>query len=191
MSSPCSLFFGFSANKFLTISEAFRAASIDSVVTDLNQEWILQNEIEKVIESDLLLIQTPIWAMSTPWQYTRWQDIVLTDPRICGTDGRTRKDPNKHYGTGGFLTQKRYWISTTWNAPQEAIFEPRQFFDGRGLEGVLMPLHKQFAYMGMKPLAPSFAIFDVYKNPTVEAAILRWQEVLKTVTEKLSTDGVQ
>ena len=144
-----------------------------------------EKEVEKVLGSDLLLVQTPIWAMSTPWQYTKWQDIVLTDPRVCGTDGRTRKDPNKLYGTGGFLTKKRYWISTTWNAPEDAVCEPGQFFDARGLEGVLMPLHKQFQYMGIKPLAPSFAIFDVYKNPTVESDLLRWKSTLEVVTGKL------
>ena len=144
-----------------------------------------EKEVEKVLGSDLLLVQTPIWAMSTPWQYTKWQDIVLTDPRVCGTDGRTRKDPNKLYGTGGFLTKKRYWISTTWNAPEDAVCEPGQFFDARGLEGVLMPLHKQFQYMGINPLAPSFAIFDVYKNPTVESDLLRWKSTLEVVTGKL------
>lgn len=165
--------------------EAFECRKIESIITDLNEKWDLEKEVEKVLGSDLLLVQTPIWAMSTPWQYTKWQDIVLTDPRVCGTDGRTRKDPNKLYGTGGFLTKKRYWISTTWNAPEDAVCEPGQFFDARGLEGVLMPLHKQFQYMGIKPLAPSFAIFDVYKNPTVESDLLRWKSTLEVVTGKL------
>lgn len=76
-------------------------------------------------------------------------------------------------------------MSTTWNAPLEAINEPGQFFDGRGLEEVLMPLHKQFAYMGMRPLAPSFAVTDVYKNPTIEADLSRWQENLEAVAARL------
>ena len=78
--------------------EAFERRKIESIITDLNEKWDLEKEVEKVLGSDLLLVQTPIWAMSTPWQYTKWQDIVLTDPRVCGTDGRTRKDPNKLYG---------------------------------------------------------------------------------------------
>lgn len=113
----------------------------------------------KVLGSDLLLVQTPIWAMSTPWQYTKWQDIVLTDPRVCGTDGRTRKDPNKLYGTGGFLTKKRYWISTTWNAPEDAVCEPGQFFDARGLEGVLMPLHQTVSVYGYQTFGTEFCYF--------------------------------
>lgn len=39
---------------------------------------------------------------------------------------------------------------------------------------MLLPQHKQFAYMGMKPFLPTFAVHDVYKNPTVEAVLLRW-----------------
>ena len=39
--------------------------------------------------------------------------------------------------------------------------------------------------MGIKPLAPSFAIFDVYKNPTVESDLLRWKSTLEVVTGKL------
>ena len=99
--------------------EAFEAAGVKTLLTDLNNEWTLEGEIEKILAADLILVQTPIWAMSTPWHYTRWQDEVLTHPKVCGTDGRTRTDPDKKYGSGGFLTSKRYWLSTTWNAPKK------------------------------------------------------------------------
>ena len=154
--------------------EAFEAAGVKMLLTDLNNEWTLEEEIEKILAADLILVQTPIWAMSTPRYYTRWQDEVLTHPKICGTDGRTRTDPDKKYGSGGFLTSKHYWLSTTWNAPKKALDEPGEFFDARGIEEVLLPQHKQFAYMGMKPFLPTFAVHDVYKNPTVEAVLLRW-----------------
>lgn len=165
--------------------EVFAATGFDVLETDLKNVWTLDEEVAKVAEARLLLVQTPIWAMTAPWQYIRWQDEVLTHPKVCGTDGRTRTDPTRRYGTGGFLTDRFYWLSTTWNAPLEAINEPGQFFDGRGLEEVLMPLHKQFAYMGMRPLAPSFAVTDVYKNPTIEADLSRWQENLEAVAARL------
>lgn len=166
--------------------EAFEMAGFSVETTDLRQDWTLEEETDKVARAKLLLVQTPIWAMSTPWQYTRWQDEVLTHPKVCGTDGRTRTDPSKRYGTGGFLTDHYYWLSTTWNAPLEAINEPGQFFDGRGLEGVLMPLHKQFAYMGIRPFLPSFAVTDVYKHPTVEADIARWRETVAEAAKRLA-----
>lgn len=166
--------------------EAFEEADLVMETTDLRGEWTLDDEVEKIARARLLLVQTPIWAMSTPWQFTRWQDEVLTHPKVCGTDGRTRNDPSKKYGTGGFLTDRFYWLSTTWNAPLEAIEEPGQFFDGRGLEGVLMPLHKQFAYMGMRPFLPTFAVTDVYKNPTVDEDLERWRETLKRAAKRFS-----
>lgn len=158
---------------------AFQNAGIKVLTTDLNDDWVLEEELDKVLAADLILIQTPIWAMSTPWPYTKWQDIVLTHPKVCGTDGRTRSDPKRKYGTGGFLTDKVYWLSTTWNAPKKALDEPGEFFDARGIEEVLMPLHKQFAYMGIAPFMSSFAVHDVYKNPAIADDLARWQQTFR------------
>lgn len=166
--------------------DAFTKAGFQILTTDLNDEWVLENEIEKILSADLILVQTPIWAMSTPWHYTKWQDIVLTHPKVCGTDGRTRSDPKRKYGSGGFLVDKLYWLSTTWNAPKKALDEPGEFFDGRGIEEVLMPLHKQFAYMGIGPFMPTFAVHDVYKNPAIESDLQRWQNCLAVAVEKLT-----
>ena len=51
---------------------------------------------------------------------------------------------------------------------------------------MLLPKHKQFAYMGMKPFLPTFAVHDVYKNPTVEAVLLRWESTLEEAVKKLA-----
>ena len=161
----------------------FETAGYNVVITDLNNEWKHEEEIQKILNCDLFILQTPIWAMTTPWQYTKYQDEVLTDPKVCGTDGRTRSDPSKKYGSGGFLTDKFYFLATTWNAPLEALNMPGEFFDGRGIEEVLMPLHKQFAYMGIKPLTKSFSINDVYKNPTIESDLKRYEEFLTNLVK--------
>lgn len=147
-------------------------------ITSLNENWQLQTEIKRIQDSDVILLQTPIWAMGVPWPVKKYIDIVMTNPEVCGTDGRTRLNPDKKYGSGSFLTTKRYMLCTTWNAPLEALTEPGQFFDGRGLDEVLLPLHKQFQYMGLKPM-PSFSIHDVYKNPTIEKDFKRWEQHLK------------
>lgn len=164
--------------------EAFERRKIESIITDLNEKWDLEKEVEKVLGSDLLLVQTPIWAMSTPWQYTKWQDIVLTDPRVCGTDGRTRKVQTS-FTVRRFSYEKALLDKYNMERSRGRRVQTRTILCARGLEGVLMPLHKQFQYMGIKPLAPSFAIFDVYKNPTVESDLLRWKSTLEVVTGKL------
>ncbi len=136
----------------------------------------MKDETAKILAADLVIVQTPIWAMYAPWQMKRWIDFVTTDPAVCGT--------------GGFLTDKLYMLSTTWNAPAKALFEPNEFYDGRGLEGALLPLHKQFEYLGMAPIA-SFAVHDVYKNPTIAEDLKRWRARTAEVAVELGASSPQ
>lgn len=147
-------------------------------VTDLNNEYDRIAEAQKMLQADVVIVQTPGWWMSTPWQFKKYQDEVFVSPIVCGGDGRSRANPSKRYGTGGFLTDKRYLLSSTWNAPREAFDDPDQFFEGRGIDGVFLPLHKTFAFLGMKP-CESFMVNDVYKNPTIEADFERWDAHLR------------
>ena len=169
-----------------TLSKAFVGAALETlaglghetVVTNLDDGWDIQAEVAKILAADVLIIQTPGWWMSTPWQLKKYEDEVFIQPGISAGDGRTRSDPSKRYGTGGKLTEKRYLISSTWNAPLEAFTEPDQFFEGRGIDGLFMPLHKTFEFIGMKKL-PSFMANDVFKHPTIPADIERWKKHLK------------
>ena len=148
------------------------------VVTDLKNEYVVEDEVNKFLAADVVIVQTPGWWMTTPWQLVKYEDEVFMSPQLNGGDGRTRSDVTKKYGTGGFLTEKRYVLSSTWNAPLEAFTEPGQFFEGRGIDGVFFPLHKAFAFLGMKPY-PSFMVNDVFKHPTIPEDFKRWVAYLK------------
>jgi len=102
-----------------------------------------------------------------------------------GGGGGSRNDPTKRYGSGGFLTDKHYLLSSTWNAPLEAFDDPEQFFGGVGIDGVFLPLHRTMAFLGLKPLA-SFMCNDVFKHPQIEADFARFVEHLKTETSKIA-----
>lgn len=65
-------------------------------------------------------------------------------------------------------------LSSTWNAPQEAFEDPLQFFDGKGIDAVMMPVHKTFLFLGMRPL-PSFMANDVLKNPRIAEDLDRFK----------------
>lgn len=147
------------------------------VVTDLNEPYVVADEVKKILEADVLIFQTPGWWMTTPWQLIKYEDDVFVSPELCGGDGRTRSDPEKKYGSGGFLTNKRYVLSTTWNAPLEAFTDPHQFFEGKGLDGLFMPFHKTMQFLGLKAY-PSFMVNDVFKHPTIEADFKRWEAYL-------------
>ena len=68
---------------------------------------------------------------------------------------------------------KKYMLSVTWNAPQEAFEDEKQFFEGRGIDSVYFPLHKTNQFTGMTSL-PTFSCFDVVKNPHIDADICRY-----------------
>lgn len=148
--------------------------------TDLDAGWDIEEEVRKVLAADAIIVQTPGWWMSTPWQLKKYEDEVFVQPGISNGDGRTRSDPSKRYGTGGRLVEKCYMLSSTWNAPREAFDDPEQFFGGVGIDGVFLPLHKTFEFIGMKPL-PTFMANDVFKNPTIEADFKRFEAHLRAV----------
>lgn len=147
-------------------------------ITLIDDEWEIAAEVEKIKKADVILVQTPGWWMSTPWQLKRYEDLVFVQPGVVGTDGRHHQHPNEGYGTGGILTDKKYMLSSTWNAPKAAFEKPGDFFEGKGIDGVLFPLHKAFEFLGMKRM-PSFMCNDVLKNPHIEEDVKRYREHLR------------
>jgi modulator of drug activity B len=92
---------------------------------------------------------------------------------LYASDGRTRGDSSKKYGSGGLLHNKKYMLSVTWNAPLEAFNDPTQFFVGGGVDAVYLPFHKANQFLGLEPFA-SFIANDVEKNPQIEADLQRF-----------------
>ena len=100
------------------------------------------------------------------------------DGRLAKGDGRSRKDPTKQYGSGGRLTGTRYLLSATLNAPRNAFDNPDgHLFQGRSLDDLLVPLHINFAFFDLSPL-PTFAAYDVSKNPQIEIDFRRFDQHL-------------
>ena len=70
-------------------------------------------------------------------------------------------------------------LSATLNAPAEAFDDPAEpFFAGMSLDDLLRPVHLNAKFFGMKPL-PTFAAFDVMKNPQVEQDSIRYANHLE------------
>ncbi|GAA4687123.1 hypothetical protein GCM10023347_48330 [Streptomyces chumphonensis] len=103
------------------------------------------------------------------------------DGRLCAGDGRVAENPKADYGTGGSLTDARYMLSVTFNAPREAfddVSEP--FLRGASVDDMLLPVHLSARFVGLSAL-PTFAAFDVEKNPEVEADLTRFDHHLGIV----------
>lgn len=148
-------------------------------VTKADSDYDPQNEITKILNSDVLIYQMPGWWMGEPWTEKKWIDEVFTEGHgsLYESDGRTRSDGSKKYGSGGLLQNKKYMLSLTWNAPLVAFNDPEQFFEGVGVDGLYLHLHKANQFLGMTPL-PTFITNDVVKSPDVENEIRRFSDHL-------------
>ena len=145
--------------------------------TKVDEDYDLEQERDKVLGADVVILQTPGWWMSPPWQFKKYEDFVFHSDRLRSGDGRTRSDPQRKYGTGGLCPGKHYMISCTWNAPREAFDDHGQFFEGVGIDGVFFGVHKTFQFLGMTKL-PTFMANDVIKSPTHEQDFARFREHL-------------
>lgn len=161
--------------------EVLGAVGHEAKTTIVESGYDVAEEHRKHLWAEAVIVQTPVYWMSVPWLLKKYIDEVYTagiGEVLCKDDGRTRSDLSKKYGSGGLMTGKNYMISTTWNAPLEAFEDPNQFFEGRGVDGPFMWLHKVFQFFAMDPL-PSFACYDVLKKPAVEEDLVCFEEHLK------------
>lgn len=142
----------------------------------------IEDEFAKYQWADAVIFQFPVHWMSVPWQTKKYIDEVFitgTAGVFCNNDGRSSKNPTANYGTGGLMGNKKYMLSATLNAPAQAFDDPNEYlFQGKSLDDLFLPLHATFRFFAMQTL-PSFACFDVLKNPQIEQDFLRWEAHLK------------
>ncbi|AUC14208.1 flavodoxin [Tenacibaculum sp. SZ-18] len=162
---------------YLVLGEGFEIKT-----TTMKDKYNIDEEIEKHQWADVIVLQMPVNWMATPWSLKKYQDYVYSfgmDGRLCAGDGRTRQDTTKQYGSGGTLNGKKYMLSLTFNAPKEA-FENRDqvFFEGKSVDDLFLPTHLNFKFFGMDKL-PTFAAYDVMKNPDIENDFVKFEEHIK------------
>lgn len=140
-------------------------------VTNINDAFDPMAEVENFKWADVIIYHTPIWWFQLPNGMKRYIDEVFTaghDNGIYRNDGRSRKNPDVNYGTGGLMQGKRYMVTTSWNALQTAFTLEGEFFDRRTVdEGVLFGFHKMNQFVGMTRIE-GFHFHDLEKNATPE-----------------------
>lgn len=148
----------------------------DVKTTAADADYDVEDELQKHQWADVVIHQIPVNWMGVPWKAKKYMDEVYMaglDGRLCHGDGRSSEAPKENYGTGGTQKGKRYMLSLTFNAPREAFDNPNDwFFQGKGVDDLLWPQHLNFRFFGMEPLE-TFAIYDVVKNPEIEADFKR------------------
>ena len=138
-------------------------------ITRTDKDYDITEEIQKYVWADVIIYQMPGWWMGSPWTVKKYIDDIFTEGHgvLYASDGRSRSDASKKYGSGGLIHDKKYMLSLTWNAPKDAFTDPYQFFNGVGVDGVYLPFHKANQFLGMQGL-PTFIVNDVIKAPNVE-----------------------
>jgi len=163
-------------NTFAAVAAEHLAKAGHTVQTTvIDNGYVVEDEVKKIADADYLIFQMPAWWMGEPWIVKRYLDEVYTAGHgiLYASDGRSRTDSGKKYGSGGLLQGRKYMISATWNAPSEAFLDPDQFFEGVGVEGIYFHFHKANQFLGLSPL-PTFVANDVEKNPQIDNDLKRF-----------------
>ena len=138
--------------------------------TQVGDNYNTKDEVEKFKWADIVIYHTPIWWFQIPFGFKKYIDDVFTEGHqngIYASDGRSRKNPDINYGTGGLMHGKKYILTTSWNAPKTAFTLDNEFFDQRSVdEGVMFGFHKMNAFTGMELLA-THHFHDMEKNADV------------------------
>ncbi|WP_179347821.1 NAD(P)H-dependent oxidoreductase [Winogradskyella pacifica] len=138
--------------------------------TQVGDNYDVKQEVEKFKWADIVIYHTPIWWFQIPFGFKKYIDEVFTEGHqngIYSSDGRSRKNPNINYGTGGLMHGKKYILTTSWNAPKTAFTLENEFFNQKSVDdGVMFGFHKMNAFTGMELLA-THHFHDMEKNADV------------------------
>ena len=164
------------------IGEYLNIVGYEIKTTTMKDEWVADEEVEKHTWADVVILQSPTNWMGLPWSFKKYMDEVYTAGmfgKMSQNDGRTAESPKKNYGSGGLMQDTRYMLSLTFNAPEESFNDDNEFlFEGKSVDDLYFPQHMNFKFFGMKRI-PTFACFDVMKNPNIESDFERLQKHLE------------
>lgn len=148
-------------------------------ITRTDDDYDIQQEVQKYLWADVVIYQMPGWWMGAPWTVKKYIDEVFTEGHgtLYASDGRSRSDASKKYGSGGLIHDKKYMLSLTWNAPMQAFTDQDDFFHGVGVDGVYLAFHKANQFLGMQSLN-TFIANDVIKAPDVARYKKEYQQHL-------------
>lgn len=166
-----------------TLSFFQEKGDVEIQLTEIAQGYNVTAEVDKFIWADVIIYHTPVWWFQLPYDFKKYLDMVFEEGygRIYRSDGRRSNNPKMNYGTGGLLQGKKYLLTTSWNAPEEAFVVAGEFFAQRSVDdGCLYGFHKMNEFVGMSALR-SFHFFDVEKDNTMNDDIIAWTKHLESV----------
>jgi NADPH dehydrogenase (quinone) len=163
----------------------FEAKDFEILETKIEEGYNADEEVEKHLEADIVMLQTPVNWFGAPWIYKKYVDEVfnsgLLSKKFLSDDGRTREDATKQYGTGGHLQGKKFMISATWNAPAEAFGNPaQQLMQGKGTADLFLNISSNYRFCGVE-IVPDYNCFDIFKNDDIAKDLENYPKHLEKV----------
>ncbi|RXJ93541.1 flavodoxin [Malaciobacter molluscorum] len=150
--------------------------------TAIDKGYDVKEELEKFAWADYVLFQYPVYWMSLPWISKKYIDEICSSGAGTVTyesDGRSRTDASKKYGSGGLLKGKKYMLSITYNCPESEFDNKDGFFEGLSLDQANFAVHKTFQFCGLEQLK-TYSVHDVYKGDlNLEKELEKFEDILK------------
>jgi len=147
----------------------------------VERNYDVQEELEKFKWADEILFQYPVYWMGVPWLTKKYIDEIFSAGYQTVTyqsDGRSRSDASKRYGSGGLMMGKNYMLSLSYNCPTTEFDDKEGFFDGLSLDEANVATHKTFQFCGAKALE-SYAVHDIFKSDLdLESEIKDFEKIL-------------
>jgi len=163
----------------------FEANNFEILETKVEDGYDANEEVEKHLAADIIILQTPINWFGAPWIYKKYVDDVfnsgLLSAKFLTGDGRTKEDNTRQYGTGGKMQGKKFMVSSTWNAPEASFDDPDQvLFEGRSTADVLIQITSNYRFCGVDVLA-DYNCFDIFKDGDISGTLENYPAHLKQV----------
>lgn len=163
----------------------FEAHNFEVLETYVEQGYDAENEVEKHLEADIIILQTPVNWFGAPWIYKQYVDKVfnigLHTQKFLTGDGRTREDPARQYGTGGQLQGRKFMVCATWNAPAEAFGNPDQkLFEGISTKDFFQHITANYKFCGVE-VVQGYNCYDIFKKGDIIADLENYPKHLSNV----------
>ncbi|WP_430406754.1 NAD(P)H-dependent oxidoreductase [Fluviicola sp.] len=173
------------ASFFQTAKDFFEANNFEVLETKVEKGYNPEEEVEKHLEADIIILQTPVNWFGAPWIYKKYIDEVfnsgLQSQKLLTDDGRTREDPSKQYGTGGKMQGKKFMVCATWNAPAASFNDPNQvLFEGRSTADAFIAITSNYRFCGAEVVA-DYNCFDIFKDGDIARDLENYPSHLSNV----------
>jgi len=165
--------------------EFFISHNYKVLETKIETGYNVDAEVEKHMQADIIVLQTPVNWENTPWIYKKYVDEVFTSAmrsqKFLNGDGRSTTDSTKQYGTGGKMQGKKFLLSATWNAPEESFNDPRQtFWKGKSADDALFNVAANYLFVGFT-IVPGHYCYDVFHNKHIKEDLANYPVYLEKV----------